>query len=527
MDCWKKLGIEATSDKRVIKRAYAALIKKHNPEEDPRGFQAVREAYDEALQRAEYLAYEEHDRVANERSAAEAESDLAFPQVAQPAPAENSSIELQRSRIRDAQSETISAALAEFMRRLREDETASIEFCRSTLQTDFFQALDVRYEFEGRLLATLIEADHFSFSLFQYLAKEFDWNIDIRRREQMVVSHFEGDVRFAGVFYAAVRPYIFELVKKSVEDELQSVYPAITVDELSRVERLLFTEVSELELAEFCKHPRSRGWIASAHKFLVENDFITVRSSIVPQKTLDWLIQRNIVRDIKTNNVTSVQPQTSTDTESGFPKWVIWVVAVIAIRFIVAIGQEFSSSSNQPVESHPPVSSGYSDIYVSTPAQMGELEKLQRDAAIGNLQAQYELGMAFLNGERGLSKDPKKATEWLRRAADRKYPPAVGALPIAINEFAWKLSTHRSHHIRDGFLAVKLIEDALILVPGFESAQTLDTLAAAYAETGNFDQAVQIEQRALDKLPSNVDDRARRAFEARLRRYQNRESYIE
>jgi hypothetical protein len=52
MSCWQILGIECTSDSRTIKRAYAARLKETRPDQDPRGFQALREAYDRVLGQA-------------------------------------------------------------------------------------------------------------------------------------------------------------------------------------------------------------------------------------------------------------------------------------------------------------------------------------------------------------------------------------------------------------------------------------------------------------------------------------------
>ncbi|MFZ6759772.1 hypothetical protein ACO0K9_21410 [Undibacterium sp. Ji50W] len=49
MSPFQRLGIAATSDKRQIKLAYAALLKQVNPEVDPEGFQALRRAYEDAL----------------------------------------------------------------------------------------------------------------------------------------------------------------------------------------------------------------------------------------------------------------------------------------------------------------------------------------------------------------------------------------------------------------------------------------------------------------------------------------------
>lgn len=46
---WEILNIEPTNDKAAIKRAYALLARKYNPEEEPGKFQELHEAYKQAL----------------------------------------------------------------------------------------------------------------------------------------------------------------------------------------------------------------------------------------------------------------------------------------------------------------------------------------------------------------------------------------------------------------------------------------------------------------------------------------------
>lgn len=53
MTCWNVLGLTPDADSRTIKRQYAALLKKTRPDEDPEGFQRLREAYEAALERSQ------------------------------------------------------------------------------------------------------------------------------------------------------------------------------------------------------------------------------------------------------------------------------------------------------------------------------------------------------------------------------------------------------------------------------------------------------------------------------------------
>lgn len=58
---WKKLGIDETTDRREIKRAYAAKLKTIDPDKDPQAFLALREALETALWQAHAAQWEDKD----------------------------------------------------------------------------------------------------------------------------------------------------------------------------------------------------------------------------------------------------------------------------------------------------------------------------------------------------------------------------------------------------------------------------------------------------------------------------------
>ena len=76
----------------------------------------------------------------------------------------------------------------------------------------------------------------------------------------------------------------------------------------------------------------------------------------------------------------------------------------------------------------------------------------------------------------------------------------------ALNSLAWLLATAADDSVRDGKRAVQLGEAANALA-GNDNPAILHTLAAAYAEAGRFDEALQTARRAM-KLASRADNNA-------------------
>jgi len=68
MSIWNILGIDPSGDSSVIKRAYAKRLKLHHPEDDPEGYQRLREAYDQALKQAKRQSERSVDRIVSEET---------------------------------------------------------------------------------------------------------------------------------------------------------------------------------------------------------------------------------------------------------------------------------------------------------------------------------------------------------------------------------------------------------------------------------------------------------------------------
>jgi tetratricopeptide (TPR) repeat protein len=91
--------------------------------------------------------------------------------------------------------------------------------------------------------------------------------------------------------------------------------------------------------------------------------------------------------------------------------------------------------------------------------------------------------------------------------------------PTTLNDLAWMLATSEDGRVRNGRRAISIALRACKL-SDWSNAYALDTLAAAYAEAGQFSDAVKYQQWAMDRL--DPDDRKLQlsGMEERLRLYQ-------
>ncbi len=132
-------------------------------------------------------------------------------------------------------------------------------------------------------------------------------------------------------------------------------------------------------------------------------------------------------------------------------------------------------------------------------------------------QAYYNRGNTYLaKGEY------KRAIHDLNRAIELN----PGHAAKAYNDLAWILAKHEDSRVRDGTRAVQLAKKACELT-GYRAATTLDTLAAAYAEVGEFDKAVKTAERAFLLARDSGKDKLTKDIRSRLELYKAKRPYRE
>ena len=110
--------------------------------------------------------------------------------------------------------------------------------------------------------------------------------------------------------------------------------------------------------------------------------------------------------------------------------------------------------------------------------------------------------------------------------AVRHYDAALRVRPddvMLLNRVGWILATSTADGLRDGSKARGLAEHAARITQGMDP-ESLDTLAAAQAETGQFDAAVETMRRALDRARI-VRSEMVPEFEQRLDMYRRRQPF--
>jgi hypothetical protein len=146
--------------------------------------------------------------------------------------------------------------------------------------------------------------------------------------------------------------------------------------------------------------------------------------------------------------------------------------------------------------------------------KLGEALPLIVDLAEkGNVLFQLKAGQMYLTGD-GTARDAGQAGKWFAKAAESTNAPQL-------NNYAWTLATSPDPDHRNGSFAVILADRAASLT-GRQNDENLNTLAAAYAENGQFEKALFTENEVLGLVR---DDKAKAESESYLKLFQSHSPY--
>jgi len=176
---------------------------------------------------------------------------------------------------------------------------------------------------------------------------------------------------------------------------------------------------------------------------------------------------------------------------------------------------------HQVLEAKPDDAQAHSSLGValSTIGQLDEaVDHLRRAIQIdpNHVAAHHKLGQIL-----AVTSRPAEAVKAFRKVVQLKPDR-----PIPINDLAWILATCPDDAVRSADEAVKLAERACDLTDRKE-AGLLDTLAAAYAEAGQFDKAISTIQTAIALAQESRATELAEGLKTRLALYQQNKPYRE
>ncbi|ALB61914.1 COG0484: DnaJ-class molecular chaperone with C-terminal Zn finger domain [Cronobacter condimenti 1330] len=176
MDAWTLLGLEPTKDKAALRRAWAKVVKQHRPDQDPKKYQQLREAY-EAAQRYQEYADEED----TEEESDEAQVEVTYRYVSDLPLTAPEAAPLQQADavvLPDWDPHTLSQTAQTLSMTIVADEMAGCRQLETFLSTGLPDALAARGYFSERLADALANEQWLTRGQLEHVGRIMGWELD-------------------------------------------------------------------------------------------------------------------------------------------------------------------------------------------------------------------------------------------------------------------------------------------------------------------------------------------------------------
>jgi hypothetical protein len=357
---WEVLGIDPTRDRRAIKKAYALRLKTNNPEDDPMGFQELRNAYEMALALASF-----------------AERDAAKP-IGPPVPPVPTDVLDERPSVNRRVE-----GLMEHVRRMYADGSTrgNEENWRAILSDESLWSLDVRAQFAARLFSFLLEgAQDLAGPVLVLLDQEF------RFREDGFRLH-----RFFGP-------------PEAVESVLRAIQSAFTEHPLRGFEnREMFALTESRSQGWLDDHlpsfDRLTDWLGRVPTVLCYLAVVSVLALILRNRPALSPTNRNSNRPIATSN------ELYSAGERGVPT---------DPRKTLDLSRGAAAQGDTIAQRR--LGQAYPEGWAGEPDAAEALEWFDRASRKGDAESMTWIGFLYEEG-RGVPANPTLAAEWYQKAA--------------------------------------------------------------------------------------------------------------